>query len=166
MTISLIAAVAENRAIGKDNKMLWHLPEDLKYFKNHTVGHSLIMGRKTFESFPVRPLPNRRNIIITRQSDYPCETCIIVKSPEEALAQCKDDEEVFIGGGAGIYKQFLDKADKMYLTHIHESFEADTFFPKFEAENWEIIKKSERKTDHRNNLSYTFVEYKKKTRKP
>lgn len=162
MTISLIAAVAENRAIGKDNKMLWHLPEDLKYFKNHTVGHSLIMGRKTFESFPVRPLPNRRNIIITRQADYPCEKCIIVKTPEEALAQCNENEEVFIGGGAAVYEYFLDKADKMYLTHVHKTFDADTFFPEYKAKDWKIVKQSKTKTDPKNNISYTFVEYQKK----
>lgn len=159
MTLSIIAAVAANRAIGKDNDLMWHISEDLKHFKKLTVGHSIVMGRKTFESFPVRPLPKRRNIIITRQADYHCPSCDIVDQPNKAIELCRGEEEVFIGGGAGIYAHFLNQADIMYLTHVHKAFEGDTFFPEFDSERWEIIAESETKTDAKSGLDFHFAEY-------
>ncbi len=120
------------------------------------------MGRKTFESFPRKPLPNRENIIITKQADYSYPDCKIAHSIDEALATCKPNDEVFIIGGAEIYSAFLSMADKMYLTHIHKPFEADTFFPEYRKDEWELVAKSENKQDPKSNLEYHFAEYKRK----
>ena len=134
MKVSLIVAVAKNGVIGKDNDLIWSLPKDMRFFKETTLGHCVIMGRKNFESIPerFRPLPNRINVIITRQSDYQAEGCVVVNSLENALeiAQHNGDEEPFIIGGGQIYKLALDRnlVDKIYLTKVHYSFEGDTFF--------------------------------------
>ncbi|MBR5029349.1 MAG: dihydrofolate reductase, partial [Bacteroidales bacterium] len=114
--LSLIVAVADNFAIGKDNDLLWHISADLKHFKALTTGHCIIMGRKTYESFPKRPLPNRRNVVITNNMDYCEEGCEVVHSVEEAIALCKDDEQSFVIGGATVYRQFLPLVNKIYLT--------------------------------------------------
>ncbi len=128
MQISLIAAVAQNGVIGKENKLIWHLSEDLKRFKRLTSGHILIMGRKTYEHLPIRPLPNRKNIVLTRQSiDY--QGAYAVGSVEAAFELCSSDSKVFVAGGAEIYRLFLPFATHLYLTEIHKSFEGDTFFP-------------------------------------
>ncbi|HEX3385047.1 MAG TPA: dihydrofolate reductase, partial [Mucilaginibacter sp.] len=127
MIISAIVAIGENNAIGKNNQLLWYLPADLKHFKNKTAGHSIIMGRRTFDSVG-KPLPNRRNIVVTRQ-DIKIPGCEVAKSIDEALELCKGEEEVFIGGGAEIYKLAMDKTDRIYLTIVHKMFDADTFFP-------------------------------------
>jgi len=116
MTISIIVAIGENNAIGKNNQLLWHMPADLKYFKTKTSGHTIIMGRKTFDSVG-KPLPNRRNIVVTRQ-DIKIEGCEVVKSIDEAIALCKGEDEVFIGGGAEIYRLAMDKTNRIYLTVI------------------------------------------------
>lgn len=138
MTITLIAAAAENNALGKDNKMLWHIPEDFKHFKKLTSGHYIIMGRKTFESLPGM-LPNRTHVIITRQEDYKADGCIVVNSLEEALKACPQDEEVFIIGGGEIYKQAIDRADKIQLTRVHGiSPEADAYFPEIDLTKWQL----------------------------
>ena len=126
MIISIVVAVSENGVIGKDNKLIWHLPVDLKFFKDKTSGHHIIMGRKTYESVG-RPLPNRVNIVISRSADYIAEGCIVVNSIKEAIGAVVDDSEVFICGGAEIYKEALDVADRMYLTRVHHEFEGDTF---------------------------------------
>lgn len=140
MTLTLIAAAAENKALGKDNQMIWHLPDDFKRFKQLTTGHYIIMGRKTFESFP-KPLPNRTHVIITQQDDYKAEGCIVVNSLDEAIAACPQDEEVFVIGGGEIYKQSIDKADKIELTKIHgTSPEADAFFPEIDTAKWKLKK--------------------------
>lgn len=126
--IIMIAAVAENNALGKDNDLVWHLPNDFKRFKTLTSGHHIIMGRKTFESFP-KPLPNRTHVIITRQKNYKAEGCIIVDSIEKALEICPKNEDTYIIGGGEIYTLSLPFADKIEITKVHHSFEADAYFP-------------------------------------
>src|SRR6201996_5416501 len=125
MTVSIVVAISENHVIGKDNKLLWHLPADLKHFKEITTGHTVIMGRKTYESVG-KPLPNRRNIIITRQN-IKIAGCEVVNSIDSAIALCKDEEEVFIVGGSEIYKMAMPVTGRIYLTLVHREFEADSF---------------------------------------
>lgn len=162
MRVSLIVAVSENGVIGKDNDLIWHLPKDMKFFKETTQGHHVIMGRKNFESIPhkFRPLPNRINIIITRQSDYVAEDCVVVNSIEESLkiAQKNGDAEPFIIGGGQIYKLALENnlIDRVYLTKIHQSFEGDTFFPNL-SEDWKIIKREDCVADQKNKYNYSFL---------
>src|SRR6201996_8027739 len=127
MIVSAIVAIAENQAIGKNNQLLWHMPNDLKHFKDVTSGRTIIMGRKTFDSVG-KPLPKRRNIVVTRQ-DITIPGCEVVKSVEDALALCEGEDEVFIGGGAEIYRQAMPLTNRIDLTIIHKSFDADTFFP-------------------------------------
>jgi dihydrofolate reductase len=159
--ITLIAAAAENNALGKDNQLLWHLPEDFKRFKQITSGHYIIMGRKTFESFP-KPLPNRTHVIITRQKDYLAEGCIVVHSLEEAIAISPKTEEVFIIGGAEIYNQSIDSADKIELTRVHTNLDADAYFPTFDLNHWELVFEEHHYKDERHNYDYTFETYLKK----
>lgn len=137
--INLIAAIAKNRAIGNNGKLLCHIPEDLKRFKKLTENNIIIMGRKTYDSLPNKPLKNRINIVITNQ-DIELDGCIVVHSIEDSLKESKkyNDKEVFIIGGAKIYEQFMDKADKLYLTYIEEDYEADTFFPELVG-NWKVV---------------------------
>ena len=153
--ISIIAAIGENRELGRDNKLLWRIPEDLKRFRVLTEGHPIIMGRKTFESIG-RPLPKRTNIIITRQADYKAEGCIVVGSVEAAIAKAKefDEQEIFIIGGGEIYKQALPMVDKLYLTVVKGSFHADVFFPDY-SEFAKIIKQE---TGSFENYNITYLE--------
>jgi dihydrofolate reductase len=155
MTISIIVAIAENNAIGKNNQLLWHLPADLKHFKQITSGRSIIMGRKTYDSVG-KPLPNRRNIVVTRQN-IKIEGCEVVKSIDEGLALCKGEDEVFIGGGAEIYRQAMDKTDIIYLTIVHRSFDADTFFPEIDYSKWEETAHENHQPDERNSIPYSFI---------
>ncbi len=159
--IILIAAAAENNALGKDNQLLWHLPEDFKRFKQITSGNYIIMGRKTFESFP-KPLPNRTHVIITRQKDYIAEGCIVVHSLEEAIEISPKEEEVFVIGGAEIYKQSIENADKIELTRVHSEFEADAFFPEFNTSNWNLVFSEKHTKDEKHQYDYTFETYLKK----
>ena len=162
MKISLIVAVAENGVIGKDNDLIWHLPKDMQFFKEITIGHHVIMGRKNFESIPhkYRPLPNRTNIIITRQSEYKAEECIVVNSVETALEIAKNngDIEPFIIGGGQIYRIAIEKnlVDKIYLTKIHHSFKGDTFFPELSSD-WRETNKIENKADDKHKYNYDFI---------
>ena len=162
MKVSLIVAVSQNGMIGKDNDLIWHLPKDMKFFKDTTMGHHVIMGRKNFESIPhkFRPLPNRTNIVITRQSDYKAEDSIVVNSVEESLkvAKSNGENEAFIIGGGQIYKLAVDAgiADKIYLTKIHHSFDGDTFFPELSSD-WIKTNKIENKTDEKHRYSYDFI---------
>lgn len=133
MTISIIVAVAKNNVIGKDNKLPWHLPEDLKHFKELTSGHTVIMGRKTFESIG-RPLPNRKNIVISRNENFKANDMEVVHSIEQALDLTKNEDEVFIIGGAEIYKQALLLVNKIYLTRINKDYEGDAYFPELGPE--------------------------------
>lgn len=153
--ITLIAAAAENNALGKDNQLVWHLPDDFKRFKQITSGHYIIMGRKTFESFP-KPLPNRTHVIITRQKNYKVDGCIVVNSIEDAIKVCPKEEEVFIIGGADIYNQSIDFADKIELTRVHANFEADAFFPEINLNNWKLIFEEKHVQDEKHNFDFTF----------
>jgi len=160
--LTIIAAVAKNNALGKNNDLIWRLPADLKRFKNLTNGHHVIMGRKTFESLG-RPLPNRTTIIITRNPDYAAEGCIVVDSLEKAILEAKSDNNPYILGGGEIYKQALAYADIMDITEVHHSFdEADTFFPKIDFSNWEEINREDHQADDKHKYDYSFVTYKKK----
>jgi dihydrofolate reductase len=155
MIVSIIVAVGENNAIGKNNQLLWYMPADLKYFKNKTSGHTIIMGRKTFDSVG-KPLPHRRNIVVTRQ-DIKIEGCEVVKSIDDAIALCKGEDEVFIGGGAEIYRQAMDKTDRIYLTIIHKMFDADTFFPEIDFTKWVETEHEDHQADEKNKLPYSFI---------
>ena len=153
MSFSIIAAVAENYAIGKDNDLLCHLPGDLKRFKQITSGNTVIMGRKTFLSLPNGALPNRRNIVISRSQNLNFKNVEIVASIEEAIKICDADKENFIIGGGEIYKQFLPFVDKIYLTKIHAVFDGDTFFPELNCDDWNVEIEAEN-TEHEPNFSY------------
>jgi dihydrofolate reductase len=155
MTVSIIVAIGENHAIGKNNQLLWHMPNDLKHFKDTTSGRTIIMGRKTFDSVG-KPLPRRRNIVVTRQ-DITIPGCEVVKSIEEGLALCKDEDEVFIGGGAEIYKLAMHLTDRIYLTVIHKRFDADTFFPEIDKSEWKEVKHEDFEPDEKNPLPYSFI---------
>ncbi len=162
MTLSIIVAVAENNVIGKDNQLIWHLSEDLKRFKQITSGHSVIFGLNTYQFLPVKPLPKRKNIVISQDPGITFEGAITVGSIEEALEICKDETEVFICGGASIYRQFLPMADKLYLTKVLEAFEGDTFFPEIDANKWELKSESDIFTDEKNGIRFRFVDYVRK----
>jgi dihydrofolate reductase len=156
MTLTLIAAAAENNALGKDNQMIWHLPDDFKRFKQLTSGHYIIMGRKTFESLP-GILPNRTHVIITRQPDFKAEGCIVVNSLDEALAACPQDDEAFIIGGGEIYKQSIDRADKIELTRVYgTSPEADAFFPEIDTEKWTLAEEVFHSKDEKHKFDFNF----------
>lgn len=157
MTISIIAAVAANRVIGKEGDLPWHIPEDLKYFKRITMGKPVIMGRKTWETLD-EPLPGRKNIVVTRQNDYKAKGAEVVHNLDDAIQAAAGTQEVMILGGAGIYEAALPRTDRMYLTHIHEAFEGDTYFPEFNRNNWEAVNRTESETED-GELTYSFVVY-------
>ncbi|MBR5351643.1 MAG: dihydrofolate reductase [Prevotella sp.] len=157
MTINIIAAVAKNRAIGKDNRLIYWLPNDLKRFKQLTTGNTIIMGRKTFESLPKGALPNRRNIVLSR-STKELPGCDCYPSLKEALSHCQDDEQLFIIGGASIYRQTMPIADRLYLTEIDDIPEkADAFFPPYDE--WIVEKEEKHTIDERHQYNYSFVDY-------
>ncbi len=155
MTVSIIVAVSENNVIGKDNKLIWHLPADLKLFKTLTMGHHMIMGRKTYESIG-KALPGRTSIVVTHQPSYTAEGCIVVNSLQDAFAKASGDTEVFIIGGDGIFKQSLNFANKIYLTKIYHSFEGDTFFPELNEKEWEMKECNDFQPDEKNAYPYSF----------
>jgi dihydrofolate reductase len=155
MITSIVVAISQNHAIGKDNKLLWYLPNDLKHFKTITSGHTVIMGRKTYDSVG-KPLPNRRNIIITRQN-ITIEGCEVVNSIDAALALCRDEAEVFIVGGAEIYKQAMQLTDLIYLTIVHKEFDGDSYFPEIKATEWKETLREDYQPDEKNNLPYSFI---------
>lgn len=160
--ISLIAAIAANNAIGKQQELLCHLPNDLKRFKAITLGHTIVMGRRTFESLPKGALPGRTNVVVTQQSNAQWDNTTVVHSIDEAFADA-DDKELFVIGGATLYKQTLDRADRLYLTHIHHAFDdADTYFPTINYDEWREIEREEHKADERHPYDYTFVTYERK----
>jgi len=159
--IIMIAAVAENNALGKNNDLLWHLPLDFKRFKEITSGHHIIMGRKTFESFP-KPLPNRTHVIITRQKDYKHEGCIVVENLEKAIAVCPKNEDLFIIGGGQIYTQAIPLADQLDITRVHHSFDADVYFPEIDPEIWELTTEIFNPKDEKHLFDYTFQTFVRK----
>ncbi len=159
---TIIAAAAENDALGKDNDLVWHLPDDFKRFKALTTNHFIIMGRKTFESFP-KPLPNRTHIIITRQNNYTVpEGCIVVSSLQKAMDLCPKEDENFIIGGGQIYKQSIELSDKIELTRVHTTVEADTFFPKIEEDKWSLINSFHHSKDEKHKFDFTYLTYVRK----
>jgi len=160
--LSIIVAIAQNNAIGKDNDLLWHISEDLKRFKRTTLNHTVVMGLNTFYSLPVRPFPNRRNIVIVDDKTVKIEGCEMAYSIEEAVDLCDENRENFICGGASIYRQFLPLADKLYLTVVYKDFEADTFFPEINYNDWKLIEESERMLDEKTQLAFAYFTYEKK----
>ena len=160
--ISLIWAMDENRVIGKENQLPWHLPADLQFFKKTTMGHPIAMGRKTHESIG-KPLPGRENIIITRNNEYISEGCTVLYSVQELIHYAKQlDEEVFIIGGAEIFKGTFPAADRLYITKIYDVFEGDTFFPEINMDEWKLIFKEKGIKDEKNRYDYEFFIYDRK----
>ncbi|MFJ7364004.1 dihydrofolate reductase [Peribacillus frigoritolerans] len=160
--ISLMVAMDQNRVIGKNNKLPWHLPADLQYFKKVTMGHPIVMGRKTFESIG-RVLPGRENVIVTRNQEFKAEGCVVLHD----IAQIKmfadnHDEEVFVIGGAEIFKEILPFTDRLYITEIHETFEGDTFFPEIDENEWDVISSNPGEIDEKNRFAHDFIILQKK----
>ncbi|MGW8248613.1 MAG: dihydrofolate reductase [Acidiferrobacterales bacterium] len=158
--ISIIAAMDDNRLIGSNNDLPWHLPADLQRVKQLTTGHSIILGRKNYESIG-RPLPGRRNIVITRNPDFEAPGCVVVNSIKAALEAAAGDD-VFIFGGARIYEQMFDLAERMYLTKIHAAFEGDTWFPEYNSADWREIERQDFNADEKNPYDYSFITLEKK----
>lgn len=159
--ISIIVAVSDDLGIGKNNDLLWHLPEDMKRFKRLTTGNTIIMGKRTWESLPKRPLPGRKNVVITDIPDETFEGAVMAYSIDEAVSKCKGDSEIFIIGGGSVYGQFMPLADRLYITHVHKKAEADTFFPKIDKRTWEIAEKEEF-TPEGDGIPYTYVIYERR----
>ena len=159
--VSVIAAVADNNAIGLDNGLPWHLPEDLKHFRSLTMGHHIIMGRKTYESLG-RLLPGRTTVIVTRQTDYCVAGALVAGSLEEAISLCANDDEVFVIGGAELYKLALPVADKLYLTEVSGEFAADTFFPEYDKAAWREV--AHERLVSESGLAFSFVVYERQPR--
>lgn len=160
--ITMIAAAAENNALGKDNELVWHLPDDFKRFKKLTTGHHIIMGRKTWESFP-SPLPNRTHVVITRNTSYKAKGAIVVHDMADALAFTKEDPNTFIIGGGEIYKIGLDYATHIELTRVHGTFEADAFFPSIDPSNWKLQTSEFHEKDERHAVGFTYETWIKKS---
>lgn len=161
--LSLIVAIAENNAIGKAGNLLCYLPNDLQYFKQQTSGCTILMGKRTFESLPKRPLPNRRNIVLTSDTDFTYNNTEVAHSIPEALQMINPDEQAFVIGGGVVYRQFLPLVDKLYITHIHHSWEdADTFFPEIDSTIWQCVSEDHHEADEKNPYPYTFAVYTKR----
>ena len=162
--ITLIAAIAQNNALGKNNDLIWHLPADLKHFRQLTTDHHIIMGRKTYESIG-KPLPNRTTIIVTRNKEYFQEGCLTASSLEEAIEICKNEKTICIVGGEQIYRQALENnlVDSLEITLVHHEFDADAFFPKIDKTIWEEISREDFKADEKNKYDYSFLKYQKKS---
>lgn len=156
--ISAILAMSENRVIGKNNQLPWHLPADLTHFKTLTTGHPIIMGRKTYASIG-KPLPNRTNIILTRDTTFKADNCLIVHSPQQALEQAtnRESKEIFIIGGAEIYQQLMPYTQRLYLTLVHDTVEGDTFFPPLNPTEWQELAREDYASDEKNRHDYSFI---------
>jgi dihydrofolate reductase len=161
--ISIIVAVSEDLGIGMGNDLLWHLPEDMKRFKRLTTGKTVIMGRRTWQSLPRKPLAGRRNIVITDIPGEEFEGAESAASINDAASKCKKKEEAFIIGGGSIYRQFMPLADRLYITHIHKKTPADVFFPEIDLKTWKVIEKEEFKANEPDRIPYTYVIYERKT---
>jgi dihydrofolate reductase len=159
MEIALIAALDLKNGIGKDNKLLCHLPADLRYFKQLTMGHNILMGRKTFESLPNGPLQGRRNIILTKDKNYIAKGCTIYHSVQEIFQSLKNEEKLVVIGGGQIYQLFIHHADILHITKIYQVFGADTFFPKIDSQIWKIQSKSDFFADEKNKFDFSFVTF-------
>ncbi|MDR1199310.1 MAG: dihydrofolate reductase [Prevotellaceae bacterium] len=160
-TFSIIVAIAENNAIGKNNSLLWHIPNDLKYFKKITSEHTVIMGKNTWLSLPVKPLPKRKNIVVSQTLNLKSENVFVVPAIQDAIDACDEDSENFIIGGATVYKQFLPVADRLYITRVCRSFDADVFFPNIDTDQFVLESQSQIFTDEKSGLEYSFLIYKR-----
>jgi dihydrofolate reductase len=159
--ISIIAAVSEDLGIGRSNELLWSISEDLRRFKRLTLGKTVIIGKKTWESLPKKPLPGRKNIVLTDKPGECFDCAETASSVKDSLAQCSNDEEVFIIGGGSIYRQFMPLADRLYITHVHRKTEADTFFPEIDRRVWKILNKEEHKSEVEG-VPYTYIIYERR----
>ncbi|MBD3610417.1 MAG: type 3 dihydrofolate reductase [Gammaproteobacteria bacterium] len=157
MIISLIWAMADDRVIGINNSLPWKLPADMKWFRQHTLGKPIVMGRKTFESFGAKPLPQRTNIIITSDKEYQADGAVVVHSIDDAIKAAGDVDEVMIIGGMSFYRQMLPKADKLYMTLIHDKFKGDAWFPEFDISPWQEIHREDHEADEKNTHAHSFV---------
>lgn len=160
--LSIIVAVGRNHEIGKDNKLLWHISEDLKNFKNLTIGHTIVMGENTWFSLPKRPLPNRKNIVLSHNENLYLDGATVFNHIDDLLDSIKSEEKVFIIGGASIYSQFIDIVDTMYITRVDMEFDADTFFPEISDQIWNLTNGNNWKHDSESNLDYCFEKYHRK----
>ncbi|MBP1665349.1 MAG: dihydrofolate reductase [Bacteroidetes bacterium] len=160
--ISIIAAVSEDNGIGKNNDLLWNIPEDLKRFKRLTYGKTVIMGKKTWESLPKKPLPGRKNIVITDIPYENIDNAVTAYSIEDALSKCGDNEEVFIIGGGSIYKQFMPLAGRLYITHVRRKIPADVYFPEIDMNTWNIVEKDDSGSNKKDSVPYTYIIYERK----
>lgn len=165
MKIAMIAGIGKNRELGKDNTLLWHLPADMKHFREVTRGHAMIMGRKTFESFPNGALPGRQNIVITRDPKYTAPDITVAHSLLEAVTLADIEKypgEIFVIGGAQIYNEAIDRANTLYITHVDGDFlDADTFFPEIDEKKWKKVSEEPHEKDEVHPYNYTFVTYEK-----
>jgi dihydrofolate reductase len=162
--ISIIVAVSDDWGIGKDNELLWHISEDLKRFKRLTLGKTVVMGKKTWESLPKKPLPGRKNVVLTDNPNELIENSVTAYSIEDALGKCEMNEEIFIIGGGSIYRQFMPVADRLYITHVHKKAAADIYFPEIDLKVWEVTEKEEFISDGEEGIPYTYTIYERKDR--
>jgi dihydrofolate reductase len=160
--ISIIVAIADNNAIGKNNELLWHIPDDLKRFKKITSGHTVVMGKNTFLSLPIKPLPNRRNIVISDNLADSFEGCEMAYSIDEAIQKMDTDKQNFVIGGGMVYKSFLPLANKLYITKVHKCFEADVFFPKIEMGHWQIVEEEKFSQENPEPLNFSYLTIERK----
>lgn len=160
--ISIIVAIASNYAIGKDNDLLWHISDDLKRFKRITSGHTVVMGKNTFYSLPFRPLPKRKNIVLTDKVGEQIEGCEMAYSINNSIELMDSDSENFVMGGGSIYEQFMPIANKLYITRVHKDFDADTFFPKIDLNIWELIESTDMEAEKEGGFKFTYEVYTRK----
>jgi dihydrofolate reductase len=160
--ISIIVAVSEDWGIGKDNELLWHISEDMKRFKKLTFGNTVIMGKKTWESLPRRPLPGRKNIVLTDIPEECIDCSVTAYSIEDALGKCNNEDEVFVIGGGSIYRQFMPIADRLYITHVHKNAPADAYFPEIDPNTWKVVEREEYSENESGNIPYTYIVYERK----
>lgn len=162
--MSFIVAMDRNRVIGKNNQLPWHLPADLAYFKRVTSGHTIVMGRKTFESIG-RPLPNRRNIVLTRNAGYKADGCEVVHAVENVVELCKQEDECFVIGGSELFSLFWNDVDRLYVTYIDEDIPGDTYFPEIDIEQWQLLSSEQGTVDEKNRYAHEFRIYERQTSK-
>jgi dihydrofolate reductase len=160
--ISIIVAVSEDLGIGKDNRLLWHIPEDLKRFKKLTFGNALIMGKKTWESLPRKPLPGRKNIVLTDNPDEIIDFSVTAYSIEDALDKCGKEDEIFVIGGGSVYSQFMPITDRLYITKVHKTAPADAYFPEIDTQIWEVVEQEDFKAEENEGISYSYIIYERK----
>lgn len=163
--ISIIVAVSDDWGIGKDNDLLWNIPEDMRRFKSLTMGKCIIMGKRTWESLPRRPLPGRKNIVLTDVPDECIDCSVTAYSIEDAIGKCEPGKEAFVIGGGSIYRQFMPVADRLYITHVHLKAPADVYFPKIDRRKWKIVEKEECISGDEKKIPYSYVIYMRKGKK-